>query len=70
MAATTSCGPLLFYVSVFFFRYGLEIRAGFLPERALTAQAIAVILSGYMAGRTIGDLGVAMRLRPPATKAG
>lgn len=64
---TGSLGPLLVYVGIFFFRYGLEIWAGFSPERALTAQAMAVILSGYMAGRTIGDLWLAIRLRPPAT---
>ena len=59
--------PLLVYVGIFFFRYGLEIWAGFSPKRALTAHATAVVLSGYMAGRTIGDLWLAIRLRPPAT---
>lgn len=44
---TGSWGPLLVYVGIFFFRYGLEIWAGFSPERALTAHSIAVILSGY-----------------------
>lgn len=65
-----SWGPLLVYVSIFFLRYGLEIWAGFSPERALTAHAIAVNLSGYMAGRTIGDLWLAIRLRPPSTNVG
>jgi hypothetical protein len=65
-----SWGPLLVYVSIFIFRYGLEIWAGFSPVRALTANATAVILSGYMAGRSVGDLWQAMRLRPPAANVG
>ena len=64
---TGSWGPLVVYVGIFFIRYGLEIWAGFSPEHTQTAHAIAVILSGFMAGRTIGDLWLAIRLRPLAT---
>lgn len=60
--------PLIVYVGIFFFRYGLEIWAGFFPERALIAHAMAVTVSGYMAGRTVGDLWLAMRLRDAVTK--
>lgn len=63
---TGSWGPLAVYVGIFFFRYGLEIWAGFWPEHTQTAHAIAVILSGFMAGRTIGDLWQAIRFRPLA----
>ena len=57
-----STGPLLIYISIFLFRYGLEIWVGFVPERALIAHALAVTVSGFMAGRTLGDLWQAIRL--------
>jgi hypothetical protein len=59
-----SIGPLSVYLAIFGLRYGLEIWAGFFPERATLAAALALILSGFMAGRTTGDLGLALRKRP------
>lgn len=56
-----TAGPLLVYLGVFFFRYGLEIWAGFHPERRYLAHALAVVVSGFMAGRTLGDLWFAVR---------
>ena len=61
-----SYGSLIVYLSVFAFRYGLEVWAGFFPERAGLADALALIVSGYMAGRTAGDLWSALRARPAA----
>lgn len=61
-----TAGPLIVYVSVFLFRYGLEIWSGFFPERQFLSSTLALLVSGYMAGRTIGDLAFAARLRPAA----
>lgn len=55
--------PLLVYVGVFAFRYGLEVWSGFVPERQALTQALAVLVSGFMAGRTVGDFMLAVRLR-------
>jgi hypothetical protein len=60
---TGSLWPLIVYVGIFFFRYSLEIWAGFVPQQALVANGLAVTVSGVMAGRTLGDLAVALRLR-------
>jgi len=59
-----SAGPLIVYLGVFLFRYALEIWSGFFPERAFLTSALAILVSGYMAGRTVGDLAFAARLRP------
>lgn len=58
-----SSGPLIVYLGIFFFRYGLEIWAGFIPEQAQMAHGLAVTVSGFMAGRTLGDLWLAVTLR-------
>ena len=55
--------PLLVYVGIFAFRYGLEVWSGFVPERQTLTQALAVLVSGFMAGRTLGDFALAARLR-------
>jgi hypothetical protein len=57
-------GPLLVYLGVFLFRYSLEVWSGFAPERLFLTRVLAVLVSGYMAGRSLGDLWFAARLRP------
>ncbi len=59
-----TAGPLLVYLGVFFCRYGLEVWAGFVPQRSLLAHMLGALLSGYMAGRTAGDFWLASRMRP------
>lgn len=59
-----SIGPLSVYLVIFGVRYGLEVWAGFFPERATLAAALALVLSGFMAGRTTGDLRFAVLGRP------
>lgn len=51
------------YLGVFSFRYGLEIWAGFFPDRGFIAHILAVTVSGFMAGRTLGDLWLASVMR-------
>lgn len=60
-----SIGPLSVYLVIFGIRYGLEVWAGFFPERATLAAALALLLSGFMAGRTAGDLRFALLGKPP-----
>ncbi|MBX9615885.1 MAG: hypothetical protein K2X25_09850 [Caulobacteraceae bacterium] len=59
-----TAGPLAVYVSVFLFRYGLEIWSGFFPDQQFLTSTLALLVSGYMAGRTIGDLWFAVHLKP------
>jgi len=54
--------PLLVYVGIFAFCYALEVLSAFVPERRALAQALAVLVSGFMAGRTLGDFAFAARL--------
>ncbi len=54
--------PLLVYVGIFAFRYALEVWSALVPERRALAQALAVLVSGFMAGRTLGDFAFAARL--------
>lgn len=57
-------GPLMFYMSVFFARYGLAIWAGFQPQHTTVASAVALAISGFTAGRTAGDFAFLHSLRP------
>lgn len=61
-----TAGPLTVYVSVFLFRYGLEIWSGFFPDRQFLTSTLALLVSGFLAGRTIGDLWFAAHLKPGA----
>jgi len=57
-------GPLMFYMSVFFARYGLAVWAGFQPQHVTIASAAALAISGFTAGRTSGDFVFLSNLRP------
>jgi|GEM_PF-1683372 len=55
-----SVGPLVVYLGIFAFRYGLEVWTGFAPEQRVLTQGLALTLSGFMSGRTLGDLWLAV----------